>query len=228
MKPTASRTLCEPRWLRTIMIVHPMVAIVSGLLTIVSLMGKQFEPGAPAPSAAPASGIRLLVTEESPLRGWFSNWTRLGGAIPGIDAAHRAEYAVVVYTFAWDPGNQIGYWYVQPFDVDCHTQIGSGNTWQARVRRGSEYGVLLARLQSPLGTARIQHSVDGPAPGGAAVPAGGCSFAAKLLSFPPAGQGSTAWTYVAAKSKWTPVLYTGLGGLVVAALLLGVRRRHSL
>jgi len=205
----------EPRWLRTVIVVHPIVAIVSGLLAIGGAVAGQFEPGAPPPSLTPASATRLQVREEPAIYGWSSGWTKLYGTVPGIEAASRDEYAVIVYTFAWDPDRSAGYWYVQPYEIDCHTRIGSENTWQAAVRRGSEYGVLVARVPAPSGT-----------PAGAALVAGGCNYPQKLFSFPPSQAGAIAWTYVAAKSKWTPVFYIGLGGLLAAAVMLGVRLLH--
>jgi len=211
-----------PGWLRIVLVVHPIVAIMAGLLTIVSVIARLTEPGAPPPSATPAAGSRLLVTEESALHGWVSDWTTLYGTAPRIDAGNRAQYVVVIYTFAWDSGGAVGYWYVQPFANAYYTLIGSDATWQARARRGSEYGVLVARLQPPLTTAEAQGLAGGPGPGVIPVTAGGCGFSRKLYSFPPPGPGVVEWAYVPAISKWTPILYIGLGGLGIAALLIGV------
>jgi hypothetical protein len=210
-----------------IRIVHPIIAIVGGLLAIVSGTVKQFEPGAPPQSSPPVSDIRLLVTEDTTL--WTNGvWTELHGTASGIDTSkidtsNRKEYAVVVYTFAWDPGKEIGYWYVQPFATDCHTRIGNENTWQSRVRRGSDYGVLLAELRTPSRPSHGDESANRPIPDGNATSANGCNYPAKLLTFPPSQSGILVWVVTRAKSKWTLILYFGLGSLAAAVLLLCLR-----
>jgi hypothetical protein len=210
----------ESKWLHIIRIVHPIVAIVGGLLAIVSGTVKQFEPGVPPQSRPPVTDIRLLVTEDTALYGWTNAvWTELHGTVSGIDTSNRKEYAAVVYTFAWDPGKEIGYWYVQPFATDCHARIGHENTWQARVRRGSDYGVLLAELRTPLRQSQGDETGNGPIPGADTISAGGCPYPAKLLTFPPSQPGIMVWVVTRAKSKWTVILYIGLCSLAVAFLL---------
>ncbi|MGC4052828.1 MAG: hypothetical protein QM757_26150 [Paludibaculum sp.] len=118
----------------------------------------------------------------------------------------------MVYTFEWNSGKEIGYWYVQPFVTDCHTRIDGENTWRSRVRRGSDYGVLLARVHEGRPTPGQ--------PGVEAFHAGGCIYESPLGVFPPRGSTVVAWTYVEAHSAWTLARYVGYLNLAVAWLLI--------
>jgi hypothetical protein len=216
-------------WSETINLLNLIVGILGVILSIVGHVVRISEGGDPPYVKPPASNARLQVIEELALFGWSNSvWTELHGRIPEIDNRNRQEYAVVVYTFAWDPGNEIGYWYVQPFDNDCHTRIGHENVWQARLRQGSDYGVLLAKLRTLSKSSEEAESKDSANLIGNSAITNGCDFPAKLLTFPPSHPGIDTWVVLRAKSRWTAMRNLGLFFLVLSgSCWLGFRLTRS-